>query len=140
MSVSAQRLKEDALGALRENIVVYRARVGLSQIELADKAGVSRPVLSKMEQGASSPSLDSLAKIANVLGCSIADLLLHDHDCEISDEEILRRASSDTSDDVDVDQLLDALDEANQRPPISRRYSTRGRKPALAHHRKTRRR
>lgn len=139
MSVSAQRLKEDALDALRENIVVYRARAGLSQVELADRAGVSRPVVSKMEQGSTSPNFDSLAKIAEVLGCSIADLLFHEHDGHVNDEEIVRRAQSGTDDDIDVDELLSALDEANQRAP-QQRYSSKGRKPALAHHRQTRRR
>ncbi len=138
MDTTAQCLKADALGALRENIVVYRARVRLSQVELAEKASLSRPVLSKMEQGTGAPTFDSLAKIAGVLGCSIADLLLHEHDVEVSDNEVLRRAASDTSDDVDVDQLLEALDEANQRAPRLQRYSTKGRKPALAYHRKTR--
>lgn len=141
MSSTAQRLKEDALDALRENIVVYRARIGLSQVELADKAGVSRPVVSKMEQGVTAPSFDSLAKIANVLGCSIADLLLHERDVNVSDDEILRRAASDSSDDVDVDALLNALDEANQRPSFqARRYSTKGRKPAMADQRQRARR
>lgn len=141
MSTSAHRLKEDALDALRENVVVFRARAGLSQIELADKAGVSRPVISKMEQGALSPSLESLAKIASVLGCSIADLLLQEHDRHVSDGEILSRAASGADGDVDVDALMSALDEANQRPALeARRYSTKGRKPAVAHHRKGARR
>jgi transcriptional regulator with XRE-family HTH domain len=136
--MSYTAVKKHALGALRENIVVFRARAGLSQEQLASKARVSRPVVSKMEQGSSAPSFDVLAKIADVLGCSIAELLLHEHDADLSHEDILRRAKSSTDGDIDVDDLLDALDEVHRKSPT--KYSTKGRKPAMAHHRKGRRR
>jgi transcriptional regulator with XRE-family HTH domain len=87
--MSYTAVKRDALGALRENIVVFRARAGLSQEQLASKARVSRPVVSKMEQGSSAPSFDVLPKIADVLGCSIAELLLHEHDAALSNQEIM---------------------------------------------------
>jgi len=136
---SAARLKNDALRALSTNIIIYRARAELSQIKLSAKAGLSRPVISKMEQGAMSPSIESLAKIAHVLGCSIADLFEDEPAGPVSEEEIVRRMASDISEDVDVDRFLEALEEANQRAPRFVRYSTRGRKPAVAHHRKARR-
>ncbi len=137
---AAERLKKDALRALRIHLVVYRARARLSQIQLADRAGVSRPVISKMEQGLVSPSFESLARVAEVLGCTIADLFEPIRDEPVSDEEILRRASAGPSEFVDADFLLGAIEEARQGSPRLVRYSARGRKPAMAHHRKARRR
>ncbi len=137
---ATERLKNDALWALRIHLVVYRAGARLSQIQLADRAGVSRPVISKMEQGLTSPSFESLAKIAEVLECTIADLFEPIRNEPVSDEEILRRASAEPSDFIDVDFLLGAIEEARQGSPGVARYSARGRKPAVAHHRKARRR
>jgi len=94
-----------------------------------------------MEQGLASPSFESLARVADVFGCSIADLFEPVDTEPASDEEIRRRMASPISaDDVDVDFLLKAIDEANQAIPRTIRYSPRGRKPAVAHHRKKRRR
>jgi transcriptional regulator with XRE-family HTH domain len=137
----SERLKEDALGALSTNVVVYRAQKRLSQIQLAGKSGVSRPVVSKIEQGVASPSLETLSKIASALGRSIADLFEPLYMGPVSDEEIRREIASGISDDdIDVDFLLKAIDETKQTTPRPMRYSPRGRKPAVAHHRKKPRR
>ncbi len=136
----AASLKEDAMRALRVNVVVHRAHKRLSQVQLAEKAGVSRPVISKMEQGLGSPSFESLAKIAAVFGCSVADLFEPVDMRPVSDEEIRRRMAEGISDDdIDANFLLNAIDEANQAATYVTRYSPRGRKPAMAHHRKKRR-
>ena len=46
-----------------------------TQAELADKIGVSRQIMSRYIQGDAIPSVYKACQIANVLGCSLDDLL-----------------------------------------------------------------
>lgn len=48
-----------------------RKRAGLTQTELALRIGVTQPALSQIEKGRTSPKLDTLADIAEVLDCEI---------------------------------------------------------------------
>jgi len=57
--------------ALRE----ARQEKGISQEELADRAGLHRTYISQIERGLKSPSLRSLEQIAQALDLSIAALL-----------------------------------------------------------------
>lgn len=52
-----------------------RIEAGYSQGRLAREAGLSQQLLSALECDDSGASPESLAKIAEVLGCAIADLL-----------------------------------------------------------------
>lgn len=56
-----------------KKIKVQRVIQGLSQQELADKAKISRAQLSLIETGKTSPTVSSLSRIANALGCEIKD-------------------------------------------------------------------
>jgi len=53
----------------------HRERIGLSQEELADRAGLHRTFISQVERGLKSPSLNSLAAIAAALGLKLHKLL-----------------------------------------------------------------
>jgi transcriptional regulator with XRE-family HTH domain len=55
-------------------IRAQRARNNLTIAEVADSAGISRGMLSKMENGQVSASLDSLQRIATALGTPISSL------------------------------------------------------------------
>ncbi|PTW53585.1 DNA-binding XRE family transcriptional regulator [Breoghania corrubedonensis] len=57
----------------------YRSLVHLSQGQLAKAAGVSQQLISHIERGASDGSHRSLVKIAQALGCRVAEL---DPTCE----------------------------------------------------------
>lgn len=46
------------------NIVAWRTASGMSQQTLADKAGVDRKTINRIEKGHFSPSLDTLARLA----------------------------------------------------------------------------
>jgi transcriptional regulator with XRE-family HTH domain len=122
-----------AVEALRVNVVVERAIARLSQAQLAERAGVSRPTLSKIERGvAPDVSIGIIQRIADALGTSVADLLVPppDMDRAESDEEIAHRMATATAADfVDIDVLLAAIDEADAVP--RKRYSNAGR-PRLA--------
>lgn len=52
-----------------------RKKAGLTQLQLAKKVGINREYLSRIENNHSSPSLELLRKIANVLEISVKDLI-----------------------------------------------------------------
>ena len=52
------------------NIKEKRERLGISQKELAEKAGISQSFLCDIEQGRSKPSIDTAVKLADALGIS----------------------------------------------------------------------
>ena len=58
-----------------ENIKRLREGAGLTQQELADKVGVGRTWIAQIERGAKCPSIVFSAELAQVLGCSIDELL-----------------------------------------------------------------
>ncbi|HEY6236917.1 MAG TPA: XRE family transcriptional regulator [Candidatus Elarobacter sp.] len=119
--------------ALRVNVVVERAIARLSQAQLAERAGISRPTLSKIERGvAPDVSIGIIQRIADALGTSVADLLVPPPDVHRveTDEEIAQRMATATAANfVDIDVLLAAIDEADAVP--RKRYSNAGR-PRLA--------
>lgn len=123
-----------AVEALRVNVVVERAIARLSQAQLAERAGISRPTLSKIERGvAPDVSIGIIQRIADALGTSVANLLVPTPDVHRveTDEEIAQRMATATAADfVDIDVLLAAIDEADAVP--RKRYSNAGR-PRLAH-------
>ena len=53
--------------------IIKRARVdlGLTQMELASKSGISLPTIQNMESGKANPSLDILTRVLNALGLEI---------------------------------------------------------------------
>lgn len=61
-------------GGLRNHVREVRTRLGLSQQELADLAGVTRQAVSAIEAGQSAPSTTIALRMARGLGCRIEDL------------------------------------------------------------------
>ena len=61
---------------ISENIKKMRTKLGLTQDDLAKKADIEYTTLMKVEGGTvNKPSVQTMAKIAKVLGVSIEDLL-----------------------------------------------------------------
>ena len=58
-----------------KNLKRLRKAVGLSQEELAGRASVNRNYIGKLERKENSATTDMLAKLADVLGCDIVDLV-----------------------------------------------------------------
>ena len=67
--------------SVADNIVKLRKRRGLTQLELSEKVGVSRPMIAQIERGTKVPTLTLGKAIADVLGCSI-DALVTDPEKE----------------------------------------------------------
>ncbi|MDZ4263898.1 MAG: helix-turn-helix transcriptional regulator [Pseudomonadota bacterium] len=59
-------------------IAAWRVYKGVSQNELANKIGVTLPVLTLLEQQGTKPTVDELEKVANSLGIQRAQLELVD--------------------------------------------------------------
>lgn len=80
----------DGLGpAIGAAIRTARTRAGMSATGLAERSGLSQPYLSQLENGRSSPSIQTLYRIANALELSPQDLLPPS-----GDEAIVSRAGS----------------------------------------------
>lgn len=77
---------------LGEKIRVVRQKKGLSQIELAENAGIYQKNISRYENGTTDPSATALKKIANALGVT-ADYLLSnsDEEIQINDKDLLEK-------------------------------------------------
>lgn len=60
---------------LQEALRSARKAAGLSQQELADRIGVSRPRISEWELGTRTPGLETIIKIAQAAGLKASDLV-----------------------------------------------------------------
>lgn len=69
---------EDVQQILARNLRLARQRTGLSQEVLADRAAVDRTYVSGIERGTRNPTILIVAKFADVLGTTVADLLAED--------------------------------------------------------------
>ncbi len=65
---------EEVREALARNIKKLRAQKGFSQAQLAEKADISLPFMSSIEQSSKWPYPDTLAKIASALEVDVSDL------------------------------------------------------------------
>jgi transcriptional regulator with XRE-family HTH domain len=63
---------DEALGA---EVRAARGRVRLRQVDLAERAGITQPRLSKIENGKESPTAATLVQIGLATGCEPASLL-----------------------------------------------------------------
>lgn len=61
--------------AIGRRIQSYRLKKELTQEYIAEKAGVSIPHLSRIENGSGKPSLQTLVNICNVLNVTIDDIM-----------------------------------------------------------------
>lgn len=67
--------KPSLLDRLAANMRMLRAKLKLSQKEVAEKAGVSVSYISMLERGQRSPPLETIEKVGKVFRMDGADLL-----------------------------------------------------------------
>ena len=89
---------KDTLG---KNIKIVRARRGLSQANLAEKADISIPFLSNIERGIKYPQPDMLSKIASSLGVEVNELFITNFEIGES-KKLLCHMSEDIKKNVDL--------------------------------------
>jgi transcriptional regulator with XRE-family HTH domain len=99
---------------VRFNLIFLRAQRGLTQAELADKAGISRAYIVKLEQAGENITLFVLAGLAHALNVPPERLLRETaSDDGMPDvRELRRRAKAPRGERVDARALLAAIDEA----------------------------
>lgn len=61
----------EARRRMGERIRQLRTERGISQVELAEKAGLIQPHIVRIEQGRYSVGLDTMQAIAKALGCTV---------------------------------------------------------------------
>lgn len=77
-------MRREALGRALANA---RKRAGLSQWQLADTSGVSRPTIVRLESGTSTISADRLWELAAACGTTASALFKEAEELDISDSE-----------------------------------------------------
>jgi len=65
----------DRNDAVTANLQRYRAALGLSLAQLAERSGVAKATLYKLERGFTNPTLDTLSAIADSLLVEVEDLI-----------------------------------------------------------------
>ena len=73
----------------------------MTQMELADKLGVSFQAVSNWERGASMPDISKLSDLSEILSISISDLLGSEDKSSISVEKVIEK------DDMEISELID---------------------------------
>jgi transcriptional regulator with XRE-family HTH domain len=71
----AKRAKSSLTRTLGQRVKELRISLDMSQMELADKAKVQQPLISKLERGTVNPTIDSIEGIATALGVKVIELL-----------------------------------------------------------------
>ncbi len=115
-----------ALEAIAANVIVLRARRRISQGDLAERSGVSRATVSRIERAEGDTSVLTLQQIAAALGVGIAELFVCERDDAVPDDAELERRACDAPEAFGNPwDLIAAVDEAAGRKP--KRYSRAGR-------------
>ena len=81
-------MTESVVAAVGPRVKALREAGGLSLRDLAERSGVSAPMLSQVERGETSPTLATAARIAGGLELRLSQLLRLDEDGAVS---IVRR-------------------------------------------------
>lgn len=69
-------MKNFSISKLAETILTQRKLLGLTQQDLADKAGINRSMLCRLENQDYVPSLDQLTRLANTLQFDVGDVFI----------------------------------------------------------------
>jgi DNA-binding XRE family transcriptional regulator len=74
-ALSAGRRPGVSQEAVGDRIRSARTRAGISQIELSNKTGIHQSRISRLERGCHCPRIDTLERVASVLGCRLTELM-----------------------------------------------------------------
>lgn len=79
-------MKKETFGNM---VAVLRKEKGMTQLELAEKMGVTDKAVSKWERDLSFPDVSSIPKLAEILGVSVDELM--QNKAESKEEPIKRK-------------------------------------------------
>lgn len=79
-----------------ERLKNLRKQAGFTQVDVANKLGISQQAYASWERGSKKPTQDNLVKIAQILNVSVDYLVgnLHETSDELDDIELLFRMNS----------------------------------------------
>jgi transcriptional regulator with XRE-family HTH domain len=117
----------EVLENLARNVVLFRARKGMSQEDLAKESVLSRATISNVERARGAPNVSVVIAIASTLGVKFVDLFAAEEPpAPLSDATIAALvAGRPSAGAVKAQSLLRAIDEAAGHSP--ERYSRAGR-------------
>ena len=80
-----------------ERLKTLRKEARLTQVDIAEKLGISQPAYASWERGVKKPTQENLVKIAKLFNASIDTLVSNDKtdDIDLSEVELLFRTTSD---------------------------------------------
>ncbi|WP_073687224.1 helix-turn-helix domain-containing protein [Streptococcus salivarius] len=80
-----------------ERLKELRKKANLTQVEVAEKLGISQPAYASWERGVKKPTQENLVKIAKLFNASIDTLVSNDKTdgIDLSEVELLFRTTSD---------------------------------------------
>jgi len=104
---------------LGSQLRVYRDLRRLSQIELAERMGVSKETVGKIERGTAAPSFKTIDSICRELGISPRNLFPADKyqrhkPASTALERLISKASK--LDDAEINWILDLIETIEKRP------------------------
>lgn len=82
---------------LGKRICAYRKEQGMTQLELAEKMGVTDKAVSKWERDLSAPDINSIPKLAELLGVSVEVLMQGTTDADKHEPETTHKELVDTA-------------------------------------------
>ena len=88
---------------LSKRLKAYRKQYGLSQEQFVEKTGISLPLVSELERGIANPTLQTLEKLSDAMGMSIAELL--DVDATLTDAAHIREKIHGSLEELDAEKL-----------------------------------
>ncbi|MDP2307442.1 MAG: helix-turn-helix domain-containing protein [Pseudomonadota bacterium] len=71
----SRRSKSDLAEGIATRLRDLRGRAGLTQQDVAERAGLSPETVSRCEKGVFAPELTTLLALARALGCSLGELV-----------------------------------------------------------------
>ncbi len=69
--ITLEQRQEEVRRSMIERLVAYRKGLGVSQKEIADALGVSRPNIGRFEKPDYNPTIDMVVKVADQLGLDV---------------------------------------------------------------------
>ena len=75
MDCDSTKAETNILAALGRNLRARRMSAGLTQQEVAARAGIALTILAQIESGCSDPGLRLLGSLAKAVGCAAYDLV-----------------------------------------------------------------
>ena len=69
--ITLEQRQDEVRRSMIERLVAYRKGLGISQKEIADALGVSRPNIGRFEKPDYNPTIDMVVKVADQLGLDV---------------------------------------------------------------------